>query len=245
MTARSVHRWLAWALALPLLWLSLSGALLGFAAEMDRIMHVELMTTPMSQQPTLSETIQRNLIAQAYPAYQWLSFSLAQNPVDTSLAVMQDDTGRAWQIFLNPKLGVINGVRPLESDWKLVLTDWHKFGFFPKPWGEWVAAVSTVLSLAVVISGWAQSRHQGQSNYSLHRLAGQWASPLLGVLLVSGLLLFAQSVDWISASLDWASVHQGDWLGMPGRLLWVLLSLLLAWLVIGGLWLVSTHKKDY
>jgi len=65
------------------------------------------------------------------------------------------------------------------------------------------------------------------------------------LIALSGLFLFAQSSGLWESSIDWASVHQGDWLGMPGRLLWVIVSLLLVWLIVGGLWSASSHKKNY
>ncbi|MBD3767277.1 MAG: PepSY domain-containing protein [Gammaproteobacteria bacterium] len=243
--SRRLHRWLAWLFALPLIWLSLTGALLGFSAEMDRIMHVELMTTPLSQQPTLPESVQQALIHQSYPHHHWVAFTPAQNPVDTSMALLRDEQGELWQVFLNPKLGKINGVRRLAEDWTVMLTYGHKFVFLGDLWGEGIVFLSTIALLLVLTSGWQQARQQTHSVYSLHRLIGQWVTPLMLVVSLSGLLLFAQNSGWPVTSMNWASVHQGDWLGIPGRLLWVLVSLSLAWLIIGGLWLASTHQKGY
>ncbi len=244
--AKRLHYWLAWLFALPLIWLSLTGALLGFSTEMDRIVHVELMTTPLSQQPTLSESVQHELIRQAYPHYRWVAFTPAQNPVDTSMALLRDEQDQLWQVFLNPKLGEVNGIRALSDDWSVILMRWHRFAFVGDELGKVLAMVSTLALLLVGFSGWMHSKEQTQKRYSLHRLLGQWLTPLLLVVLVSGLLLFAQNSGWFVTSMDWwASLHQGDWLGMPGRLLWVVASLLLAWLIVGGLWLASTHKKDF
>jgi uncharacterized iron-regulated membrane protein len=243
--AKRLHYWLAWMFALPLIWLSLTGAMLGFSAEMDRIMHVDLMTTPMSQQPTLPELVQHELIRQAYPHYQWMAFTPAQNPVDTSMAVLSDEQGRLWQVFLNPKLGEINGLRPLAEDWSFVLTALHRFAFLGEALGKVLVILSTLALLLVLITGWMQSREQIQERYSLHRLLGQWLMLLVLLLSLSGLLVLAQNSLWIESVISWASVHQGDWLGIPGRLLWVIISLSLAWLIMGGLWLASTHKKAF
>lgn len=243
--AKRLHYWLAWLFALPLIWLSLTGALLGFSNEMDRIAHVELMTTPLSQQPTLSESVQHELIRQALPHYQWVAFKPAQNPVDTSMALLRDDQDQLWQVFLNPKLGEVNGIRALSDDWTVMLTRWHRFAFVGYELGKLPAMLSTLALLLVVLSGWILSKKQTQQRYSLHRLLGQWLTPVLLVVLVSGLFLSAHNNGWFVSSMNWASLHQGDWLGMPGRLLWVVASLLLAWLIVGGLWLASTHKKDF
>ncbi len=242
---KRLHYVLAWLLALPLIWLALTGALLGFAAEMDRIMHVELMTTPMSQQPTLPESAQIELIRQAYPQHQWVAFTPSQNPVDTSMALLRDEQSHLWQVFLNPKLGVINGMRPLADDWKLTLTAWHKFDFLGSTVGQTIVLVASLGLLLTLLTGWIQSLTQMSKSYSLHRLLGQWMTPILLVLVISGILLGSQNAEWIQTDVNWASIHQGDWLGMPGRLLWVMASLGLAWLVMGGIWLASVHKKDY
>lgn len=242
---KRLHYVLAWLFALPLIWLSLTGALLGFAAEMDRIMHVELMTTPMSQQPTLPESAQKALIRQAYPQHQWIAFTPSQNPVDTSMALLRDEQGGLWQVFLNPKLGVINGIRPLSDDWKLTLTAWHKFDFLESIMGQTMVFIASFGLLLTLLTGWLQSLKQMSKSYSLHRLLGQWMTPILVVLVISGILLGSQNAEWIQTDVNWASIHQGDWLGMPGRLLWVMASLGLAWLVMGGIWLASVHKKDY
>lgn len=243
--SQGLHRWLAWLFALPLIWLAITGALLGFSAEMDRIMHVELMTTPLSQQPTLPESVQHDLIEQAYPQFQWVAFTPAQNPVDTSMALMKDEQGVLWQVFLNPKLGEINGLRAFAEDWSQQLTQWHRFAFLGEGLGKAVAFISSLALIGVLLTGWVESRQQTRMHYSLHRLLGQWLTPLLLVLVVSGVLVLAQAAGSLSTGIDWVSVHQGDWLGLPGRLLWVMVSVALAWLIIGGLWLVSTHRRDY
>ena len=245
MSSSSLHRWIAWLTALPLLWMALTGALLGFSSEMDRIMHVQLMTTPMSQQPTLPESAQYDLIQQAYPHYQWVAFTPAQNPVDTSMALLKDEQGVLWQVFLNPKLGEVNGARALADDWTFVLKRWHGFSLLGDQAGKFLVILSTVALLLVLLSGWMRLREQKESTYSLHRLMGQWGTGLLVLIALSGLFLFAQSSGLWESSIDWASVHQGDWLGMPGRLLWVIVSLLLVWLIVGGLWSASSHKKNY
>lgn len=244
MTKR-LHLGLSWLFALPLIWIAITGALLGFSAETDRIMHVELMTTPMSQQPTLPEAVQRERIQQAFPDAELIAFSPAKNPVDTSMAQMKDQQGELWQVFLNPKLGEINGKRPLAEDWSVVLSQWHRFAFLGDSVGRGLIALSSIVLLLVLLSGWMQSSGKSQAVYSLHRLVGQWLTPLLVVLVVSGILLWLHHSQWMQTGVDWVSIHQGDWLGLPGRLLWVVASVSLAWLIIGGLWLASTHKKDY
>lgn len=243
--ANHLHRWLAWLFAFPLIWLSLTGALLGFSDEMDRIVHVELMTTPMSQQPTLPESVQHDRIRQAFPSYQWVAFTPAKNPVDTSVALLKDEHDQLWQVFLNPKLGEVNGIRALSEDWSEILMDWHRFAFLGDQLGSLVAIFSTTALLLILLTGWMRSKEQTQKRYSLHRLLGQWLTPILLVILLSALAFLLQNSGWFASSIDWLSIHQGQWLGMPGRLLWVLVSICLLWLIIAGLWLVSTHKKDY
>lgn len=242
---KPLHRGLAWLFALPLIWIAITGALLGFSAETDRIMHVELMTTPMSQQPTLPEPVQRERIQQGFPDAELISFSPAKNPVDTSMALIKDQQGELWQVFLNPKLGEINGKRLLADDWSVMLSQWHRFAFLGDSNGRALIALSSIALLLVLLSGWMQSNGKAQAAYSLHRLVGQWLSPFIMLIAVSGLLLGSQQANSLVGEMVWSAIHQGDWLGIPGRLLWVVSSVALAWLIMGGLWLASTHKKDY
>lgn len=111
--------------------------------------------------------------------------------------------------------------------------------------GQTMVFIASFGLLLTLLTGWLQSLKQMSKSYSLHRLLGQWMTPILLVLVISGILLGSQNAEWIQTDVNWASIHQGDWLGMPGRLLWVVVSFGLAWLVMGGIWLASVHKKDY
>lgn len=236
------HRWLAWLFALPLLWLAITGALLGFAHELDRIVHVELMTTPWSQQPSMTEVEQRQQLQLAYPQWQLLNLSLAKNPVDTSVATMQDGNGVRWQVFLNPKLGHINGVRLVEDDWFERLSAAHRLAFLGVA-APWVVSLLMLGLLLIVISGLMHGYRQHRSVVSLHAWVAMMLVPMISVWMITGFGLVVHTEDtsitkgWLMPT-ELLALHTGSALAMPGRLLWVISAVGLI-----GLWLYALAKR--
>jgi len=90
---RTLHGWLAFLFAIPLILASLSGAMLGFARESDRMFNVDLLGAPMSSAPPLSADAWIDAARRAFPDRRIIGLAPAATPVDAALLLMVDREG--------------------------------------------------------------------------------------------------------------------------------------------------------
>lgn len=200
----SVHRVLAVVLFLPLIWLAVTGALLGFAGETDRVFHPELLSSPHEGSAELPWVQQAEKLGAQ--GDQWLAFFPAQTPFDPSYWV--DANGVAH--YVNPETGAVRGQRLLSQSWPYVLMRWHK-GEWPvvAPLFHWVAIVAS-LGLFFLIATGLMLLIKTRKRIALptHNLIGAISAPPLIILLVAvGFLLWRAPLSTPADAIEMSFSH--------------------------------------
>ncbi|MEW5972553.1 MAG: PepSY-associated TM helix domain-containing protein [Pseudomonadota bacterium] len=312
---RPLHGWLALLFALPLLLASLSGAMLGFARESDRMFNVELLAAPFSAAPPQSANHLLDRARDAHPGMRIIGLGLPVTPVDTALVLMEDDAGERHEVHIHPRTGEPRGSRPVDTGlyslaWRLHTT------LLLSESGRWITRMAAVGLLLTILSGLllrGRTQVRGIAGRT-HPLLGMTSAPVLVLIAASGLLFLAWQpgygnvqhltlhtpahrfdlpdptpalaalqtaqpacvprwaaplaregvriaceephhagtlgVRWFAWSAEGGLVpqadgaragellydlHTGELLGMPGRILWVIASLAVPFLILGGL----------
>ncbi|HQS01851.1 MAG: hypothetical protein B7Y07_00540 [Halothiobacillus sp. 24-54-40] len=196
LTLRFWHRALALALAVPLLWLAVTGALLGFAGETDRMVTPELLSTP--HLPGQERDWSDQLPAELIHSDQWIGFAPAATPFDPS--IWQDVAGTLW--YVNPESTELRGQRGATAGVQAWLLRLHTGDFLGVQWVYRVIALiaSAGLGLLIVTGLLALLRALRQSGRQtplpLHNLIGGLsAAPLLILLSAVAVLAWGAPRD--------------------------------------------------
>lgn len=188
------HRALALVLIVPLLWLAVTGALLGFAAETDRIVTPELLSTP--HLPGHERDWSAQLPSAFNSSNQWIGFAPAATPFDPS--IWQDAADTLW--YVNPESAELRGHRAATAGVHAWLLRLHTGDFLGVQWIYWVIALIASAGLGMlIVSGllalWQSGR---QTQLPLHNLIGGLsAAPLLILLTAVAVLAWAAPRDEI------------------------------------------------
>ncbi|WP_221796070.1 PepSY-associated TM helix domain-containing protein [Oceanobacter mangrovi] len=202
------HRWLGLIAALPLLLISLSGAILVFKAPLDRWLladQVALSASQQGQRLPLDQLLQ--LVHQQIPGYQVGSWELFDDGIEADRLYMIRFGSSDWfKAYLNPYSGEVLrqpvGLNEDFSDWLLqlhytLLLDEQVPGL---PWlGLTLGLLSAAALIVLGISGLLVQRRWLQNLWQkpwharpsvgwrkLHRFSGAWVSPVLLVLGITG-----------------------------------------------------------
>lgn len=189
---RTLHGWLALLFALPLLLASVSGALLGFARESDRMFNVDLLAAPFSASPQRSIQHLLATAREAHPDRRVIGLGLSTTPVDATLVLMEDTAGARHEVYIHPRTGELRGSRPAQSSlyglaWRLHTT------LLLSETGRWITRLAALGLLLVTLSGLvlrSQAVARGIAART-HPLLGMTSAPVLGVAAATGLLFMA------------------------------------------------------
>lgn len=228
---RRVHAFLAFVFALPLILLSLSGALLGFARETDRILHVDLVSAHFSSLPVLATDELAQRAQAAFPDLQLVDVLPAKTLYDSTLFIMTDVAQRRHEVYVHSQTGEILGSR-LESD-----NFYHRMRHIHTQLllgetGRWIAFAAALGLLLTTFSGLALRRQSYAQNINArtHPLLGVVTSPVLLAISITALMMIPlPEASWLH------TLHTGEMFAMPGRVLWVLASLAVPLLMPGGI----------
>ncbi|MFZ5466565.1 MAG: PepSY-associated TM helix domain-containing protein [Pseudomonadota bacterium] len=189
---RPLHGWLALLFALPLLLASLSGAMLGFARESDRMFNVELLAAPFSTAPPQSADRLLDRARDAHPGMRIVGLGLPVTPVDAALVLMEDDAGERHEVHIHPRTGEPRGSRPSDAGlyslaWRLHTT------LLLGETGRWINRLAALGLLLVILSGLLlRGRRQARGIAGrTHPLLGMTSAPVLALIASSGLLFLA------------------------------------------------------
>ncbi|MEW5839195.1 MAG: PepSY domain-containing protein [Pseudomonadota bacterium] len=241
--SRRIHAALAFIFALPLLLVSLSGALLGFARESDRIMHVDLVSAPFSSAPAQSLEALRSAVLARYPGYSVVETHPAKTTFDSALFVMRDAENSLHEVYIHTQTAEIRGSRPAEDNFYAQVRTFHTTLAMGET-GAWITRLAALGLLLTSLSGLLLRRQTYRHSLSarLHPLLGVTAAPVLLLIASTGLTLalFTADAPWLQ------QLHTGEFFAMPGRVLWVLASLAVPLLVYGGIasYRARTHLKN-
>jgi len=229
---RSLHALLALVFALPLLLVSLSGALLGFARESDRIINVDLVSAPWSSAPAQSMEALQSVVQKQFPEMKVVDIHPAKTAFDSTVFILQDAQNNPHEVFIHTQTAEIRGSRLASDSFYAQVFRLHTTLVLGE-WGAWITRFAALGLLLTTLSGLLLRRQSKQKSLSarLHPLLGITAAPVLVVIATSALFIaFANSPSsWLH------QLHTGELFAMPGRVLWVLASLAVPLLVYGGI----------
>ncbi len=185
LTLRLLHRALAMALIVPLFWLAVTGALLGFSAETDRIVSPELLSTP--HVPGHERDWSDQLPTEFIHLDQWTGFAPAATPFDPS--IWQDTADTLW--YVNPQSTELRGHRAATAGVQAWLLRLHTGDFLGVQWVYRAIALITSAGLGLlIVSGLLALRQGGrQMQLPLHNLMGGLSAAPLLILLAAVALL--------------------------------------------------------
>ncbi|MEW6445348.1 MAG: PepSY-associated TM helix domain-containing protein [Pseudomonadota bacterium] len=191
---RTLHTWLALLFALPLLAVSLSGAMLGFARESDRMMHVELLAAPFSAGDTLSADAMLDAARKAYPGFVAIGLAPASTPVDAALVLMRDHGGQTREVYVHPRTGEVRGERSSADSFYGFAHRLHTTLLLDEG-GRWITRCAAVGLLLTSLGGLLlRSRNPAPSLGSrTHPLLGLTSAPVLILIGASGLAFLSWS----------------------------------------------------
>lgn len=229
---RLLHAILALVFALPLVLASLSGALLGFARESDRIINVDLVSAPFSSAPVQRIEVLESVVQKKFPDLKVVEIHPAKTAFDSTVFIMQDAQKNKHEVFIHTQTAEIHGSRLVADSFYAQVYRFHTTLVLGE-WGAWFIRFAALGLLLTTLSGLLLRRQSYQQSLSarLHPLLGMTAAPVLLVIASSALFItFADSPStWLH------QLHTGELLAMPGRVLWVLASLAVPLLVYGGI----------
>jgi uncharacterized iron-regulated membrane protein len=189
---RSLHSWLALLFALPLLLVSLSGAVLGFARESDRIFNVDLLAAPFSTAPLRPPTQWLETARQAHPDMRIVGLGLPVTPVDTAMVLMEDKGGALYEAHIHPRTGEWRGSRSANAGLYSLAWRLHTTLLFSET-GRWINRLAAIGMLFLIFSGLflrRRSQSLGMAGRT-HPLLGSMTAPVLALIATSGLLFLA------------------------------------------------------
>ena len=229
---RSLHAILALIFALPLVLVSLSGAVLGFARESDRIINVDLVSAPWSSKPVQSLDVLESVVEKHFPALKIVEVHPAKSAFDSTVFIMQDAQEQLHEVYIHSQTAEIRGSRLVSDGFYAQMYRLHTTLTLGDP-GVWMTRLAALGLLLTTLSGLLLRRQSYQQSLSarLHPLLGMTAAPVL--LIIASSTLFIALADSPSAWLH--QLHTGELFAMPGRVLWVLASLAVPLLVYGGI----------
>ncbi|MEW6766376.1 MAG: PepSY-associated TM helix domain-containing protein [Pseudomonadota bacterium] len=189
---RALHGWLALLFALPLLLVSLSGAMLGFARESDRMMHVDLLGAPFSSAAPRSADALLATARQTHPDWRPIGMALAATPVDAVLVLMEDAQGQAREVYVHPRTGEIRGQRATGDSLYGLAHRLHTTLLLDET-GRWITRLAAFGLLLTTLSGLVlRSRTQAQGMTArTHPLLGMTSAPILLLISASALAFLA------------------------------------------------------
>ncbi len=229
---RSLHAALALVFALPLVLASLSGALLGFARESDRIINVDLLSAPFSSAPVQRIEVLESVAQKQFPDLKIVETLPAKTAFDSTIFIMQDVQKNKYEVFIHTQTAEIRGSRLAADSFYAQVHRFHTTLVLGDV-GSWITRLGALGLLLTTLSGLLLRRQSYQQSLSarLHPLLGMTAAPVLLVISTTSLLIaFSDSPStWLH------QLHTGELFGMPGRVLWVLASLAVPLLVYGGI----------
>lgn len=203
------HRWAALVVGIILFATAASGATLVFEGAIDRGLHPALWRVTPAGAPLPIDTLVARVEA-AFPSSPVASVSISRVP------------DRAWTmsagpllVFVNPYTGVINGTRTQAESQATLSRRLHVFHveLFGGKVGREVVGASTIVAFLLIITGiilwWPDKLIRVRSaaswkriNFDLHHALGVFASLILLVITVSGLVIHYDVLTRAVKSLD-------------------------------------------
>jgi uncharacterized iron-regulated membrane protein len=223
-TARSLwlkaHLWVGLAIALPLIVVALSGAVLVFEDALDRALNPRMSFVPPGDRALpIDEIIPR--VKAAFPGAQLRSVNFPERP-DYALQLTATSKEGPFSIGVNQYTGEVLGMRSAAEGEAGLARRIHLLHtrLFAGQIGEWIVGTITALTLFMAIAGmvlwwprkifsvkWTASGRR--INFDLHNVFGFYASAVFFFIALTGMMIaFEQWTDPMFMRLNETAVPQ-------------------------------------
>ena len=204
MTVRSLwlksHLWIGLAIGLPLVVVALTGAVMVFEEDLDRVLNPALSyVTPGDHALPLDETVTN--ARTAYPAAQLVSITLPEKP-HHPLQISATSEDGPFTIAVNQYTGQVLATRSSADRESGLARRIHLLHtrLFGGQIGEWAVGLITALTLFMAIAGlvlwWprkiftVKTRASGRRiNFDLHNVFGLYASAAFLFIALTGMMI--------------------------------------------------------
>ncbi len=198
-----VHLYLGLAAAFFLLVISLSGAVIAFEPELNRLVHPQLATVQPRASAVNWDTV-RSEVELQLPGWRVIRFYFPDHPNDsTYLRLRSSATHRIRHIYVNQYTGKVLGSTEDGSNWIIKVHDLH-VNFLSGKIGNTIVAVATyllaILSIPGMVIWWPkktyrvkQSRSTMGATRDLHASIGFWSFAAMLLFSLTGLGLHYQT----------------------------------------------------
>lgn len=187
-----IHRWLAFVIALPLLYLSITGVLLAFADEVERIFYPELRTVAPRAEPFADEVWARVLEWEAKDdGYRVLALTFPASAYDSAEITALSPDGSLSSIFLNPYDGAVLGEKRHDQRWGGRLLELHRALSTTIAGSAALAWIACLGAVVVIALGVVLALQSGVVYAGWHSALGALIAPVVLVVSSSAVLLLA------------------------------------------------------
>lgn len=198
------HLWVGLAIALPLILVSLSGAVLVFEDALDRRLNpATSFVTPGAETLPISQLVAK--ARAAYPNAQLGSITFPESP-DIAMQINAVAKPESFAIGVNQYTGDILGTRTASQREAGLARQIHLLHtrFFGGEVGEWIVGIITALTLFMAVAGlvlwWPRkiltvmvSASARRINFDLHNVFGFYASAVFLFIALTGMMIAFES----------------------------------------------------
>lgn len=206
-----VHLWLGLASGLLVCFLGLSGCILAFQREIERITVDEQYVLPQKAE-MLPPSVLRQSAAVALPGKVLHSVTYAGSDHAAVVSSYHSDPDYYYLIYINPYSGRVLRVRDMNRDFFRIVLDGHFYLWLPPAIGKPIVASGTLIFVVLMISGmilwWPKNKAARKQrftikwqarwrrvNYDLHSVLGFYMSWVSIFIAITGLVW---GFEWMS-----------------------------------------------
>lgn len=222
MTAKKIigkiHLWLGLTSGLLVLFLGITGCMLAFQQEIEKITAPYQYVAP-KQEAFLPPSALYRIAAQALPHKEAHSISYGKPHKAAVVTFYHDDPEYYYLIYINPYSGKVLKIKDMDADFFRIIVNGHFYLWLPPNVGKPIVASATLIFVAMMITGMAlwwpknkAARKQRFSikwnakwrrvNYDMHNVLGFYMSWVAIFIAITGLVW---GFEWVSDSVYWLS----------------------------------------
>ncbi|GAA4457428.1 PepSY-associated TM helix domain-containing protein [Nibrella saemangeumensis] len=201
---RPVHLWLGLASGLVVFVISITGCLYAFQEEIQNLTQPYRFVEPQ-QRAFMPPSALKAIAEQQLPDKHLHAVMYGKKDQAAQVIFYQFEPTYYYIVYLNPYTGAVQGVKDVEADFFRIVLMGHFYLWLPPAIGQPVVASATLIFLVMLITGlvlwWPKNRHTARqrftlkwnaswrrTNYDLHNVLGFYATWVVIVLALTGLV---------------------------------------------------------
>lgn len=213
-----IHLWLGLASGLVVFVISVTGCLYAFQDEIQNLTQSYRFVEPQ-QQAFLPPSTLKDIAVKQLPDKHLHAVMYGKKDQAAQVMFFHFEPSYYYSVYLNPYTGEVLKVKDMDADFFRIVLMGHFYLWLPPAIGQPVVASATLIFLVMLISGlvlwWPKNRNAARqrfsinwnaawrrTNYDLHNVLGFYATWVLLILALTGLVWgfqwFARSVHTVA-----------------------------------------------